>query len=649
MRLQRPVRVLFLDLLIIASLAKLIDTAIINLVLPRLEQIHEENHVIAECGKAVQGGHLDGEGEQIVNEGVEELVRHGAAGHVRDGLETVVDVQRGNHHEETVGVDRTYKGRDDEGVPALVRVVEQGVDGVGDEEGHGNHVQVFEGNLIVLFGLLLDLGSHVLVFKNNGVGEQRARSGGTDANIGCLGDLPGFNSNTHTLAEENHPGRVFVVVHEVQENDGLHKDVGNNGPDRGTNVVLLLAPVLDVVLEGKHLEDHVEDGDNGCDTEEVRVAVDQDLLEHLHLRSIATSWCRLTGSGSGSLGAQVLVDRGKQIELPVGQVIEIDVQWQSLDSIVELDHLLLELPEGVGVEDGVIPAMLTSGVARTCGVELHVFPGTRLHLRIAEDTRVGDHGDGEVGVIVVANDLACLFLFFRLDRILLRHVAEQVPRLLDLLLWLILRQGADKVVGLRGVVAGLSGVHDSTALGHIEVGEQRGIVLDLGRHCELDVDLPVLLVVAIDELLLVNQQRVLGHGFEGGHGDRRRDVHGNVELLAALPHGRDVPRDVAVLGILVELVRSVLPRRDRDSSTSAGGSLLRLAWLGSGGRRSLEEVLHAALDEQEHANALCGRLEELQSHFLLAMHCAEGSRLKLPQDVRFAPPPAGPLPAVLPA
>jgi hypothetical protein len=41
----------------------------------------------------VQEGHLDGEGEEVVDEGVEELVCHGAAGHVGDGLEAVVDVQ----------------------------------------------------------------------------------------------------------------------------------------------------------------------------------------------------------------------------------------------------------------------------------------------------------------------------------------------------------------------------------------------------------------------------------------------------------------------------------------------------------------------------------------------------------------------------
>jgi hypothetical protein len=41
----------------------------------------------------VQEGHLDGESEEVVDEGVEELVSHGAAGHVSDGLEAVVDVQ----------------------------------------------------------------------------------------------------------------------------------------------------------------------------------------------------------------------------------------------------------------------------------------------------------------------------------------------------------------------------------------------------------------------------------------------------------------------------------------------------------------------------------------------------------------------------
>lgn len=38
--------------------------------------------------------------------------------------------------------------------------------------------------------------------------------------------LPGFDNNTHSRAEKNHPTRVCVVVDEVQENHSLDKHVG---------------------------------------------------------------------------------------------------------------------------------------------------------------------------------------------------------------------------------------------------------------------------------------------------------------------------------------------------------------------------------------------------------------------------------------
>ena len=55
--------------------------------------VDEEDDVVAKGGETVEERHLDGEGEEVVDEGVEELVGHGAAGHVSDGLEAVVDVQ----------------------------------------------------------------------------------------------------------------------------------------------------------------------------------------------------------------------------------------------------------------------------------------------------------------------------------------------------------------------------------------------------------------------------------------------------------------------------------------------------------------------------------------------------------------------------
>ena len=48
---------------------------------------------VAEDGEAVQQRHFDDEREQVVDDGVEELVRHLSPRHMRHALEPVVDVQ----------------------------------------------------------------------------------------------------------------------------------------------------------------------------------------------------------------------------------------------------------------------------------------------------------------------------------------------------------------------------------------------------------------------------------------------------------------------------------------------------------------------------------------------------------------------------
>lgn len=104
MRSEWLVGILLLDLLFITTLSKLVDTVVIDLVLPSLKQVNEEDDVVTESSQTVQSRHLDSESEEVVDEGVEELVRHGAAGHVRDGFEAVVDVQAGDLGELLVGI-----------------------------------------------------------------------------------------------------------------------------------------------------------------------------------------------------------------------------------------------------------------------------------------------------------------------------------------------------------------------------------------------------------------------------------------------------------------------------------------------------------------------------------------------------------------
>ncbi|KAI7091903.1 hypothetical protein KC356_g264 [Hortaea werneckii] len=83
----RPIGLLLLDLLLIAALPELVDAGEVDLVGPGLVEVDEEDDVVAEGGEAVQDGHLDREGEQVVDEGVEELVRHRLRRHVRDGFQ----------------------------------------------------------------------------------------------------------------------------------------------------------------------------------------------------------------------------------------------------------------------------------------------------------------------------------------------------------------------------------------------------------------------------------------------------------------------------------------------------------------------------------------------------------------------------------
>lgn len=98
--------------------------------------------------------HLDCEGKKVIDERVEELVRHGLSWHVCHGFQAIVDVQGWDHHQESVGVDGTDEGSDDERVPRFVAVIFERVGGVCEEKGDGDHVEIFEGYRVIFFGLL---------------------------------------------------------------------------------------------------------------------------------------------------------------------------------------------------------------------------------------------------------------------------------------------------------------------------------------------------------------------------------------------------------------------------------------------------------------------------------------------------------------
>jgi len=121
---------------------------------------------------------------------------------MRDGFEAVVDVEGRHHHEESVGVDRADEGGNYEGIPGFVRVVGEGVTGVGEEKGDRDHIEIFECYSVVFFGFFFGFRKDVFVFKGNSVGDQGVGCR-PDTNVHHGSDFPEFDQDTHTLTKED--------------------------------------------------------------------------------------------------------------------------------------------------------------------------------------------------------------------------------------------------------------------------------------------------------------------------------------------------------------------------------------------------------------------------------------------------------------
>ena len=72
---------------------KLISAAFVHSVRPALIDVDKEHQVVPEHTEAVQPGHLDHKGKQVIHDGVQELVGHLAPGQSCHTLQLVVDVQ----------------------------------------------------------------------------------------------------------------------------------------------------------------------------------------------------------------------------------------------------------------------------------------------------------------------------------------------------------------------------------------------------------------------------------------------------------------------------------------------------------------------------------------------------------------------------
>ena len=80
---------------------KLIGSFLVDPVSVTLVDVDQEDQVIPEHAEAVQPGHLDDKGKQVIDDGVQELVGHLAPGQGSHTLQLVVDVQL--HEEEDSG------------------------------------------------------------------------------------------------------------------------------------------------------------------------------------------------------------------------------------------------------------------------------------------------------------------------------------------------------------------------------------------------------------------------------------------------------------------------------------------------------------------------------------------------------------------
>ena len=82
-----------------ACAPKLIGPLLVNPVDPPLVDVDQEHYIVPEDGQAVQRGHLDDKGKQVIDDGVQELVCHLAPGQVCHTLHPVVQVQLRGAHE----------------------------------------------------------------------------------------------------------------------------------------------------------------------------------------------------------------------------------------------------------------------------------------------------------------------------------------------------------------------------------------------------------------------------------------------------------------------------------------------------------------------------------------------------------------------
>lgn len=199
-----------------------------------------------------------------------------------------------------------------------------------------------------------------------------------------------------------------------------------------------------------------------------------------------------------------------------------------------------------------------------------MLPNGRVHHSVLLDTRVGDHGDGKIGMIVRYN-LNVGRIILHLLRLI--GVGKQILQLLGLFLWKVLVQRTDEMVSSFRAVVLRRWIQLLASERHVEVRPECSILLDFFGNLDSGFNLPVLTVVADGKILLLKDQGVLWDRVERGHHNRRRDIDSEVQGTVCRPYRRDGIGNMAVSRDLTP-IRSSAKGRDVSSFNCRSRSLL---------------------------------------------------------------------------
>ncbi|GIX62490.1 aspartyl aminopeptidase [Babesia caballi] len=331
-----------------------VGTGRVHAVGPPLVQVAEEDDVVAEARQAVHPRHVDEERRHVVHERVERLVDERAPGKVVHGLQLVVDVNLGRHHDEAEGVDGPRSDRYDVGVPRLVLLVEERVDGVAQHTGQHDHAHVLYGHLVVLLGVGLDL----------------------DAD--GLGDLPGRGDQADGNLKEDEPGDVLAVEN-VERDDDVAREVDQHREGGETLHGVGLVPELNVVLEGEEREDAVQQDEGAREDEHVDVGGHEGALEHLKLLS------GLLAQNAAGLAVHLELRGHQVVGRAAGGEVDLELQRGAVHLGADALVVLLQDPELRQVHEGVIDAL---GLVDLVRVKVHVLGVLHVRSRVVDQVYV---------------------------------------------------------------------------------------------------------------------------------------------------------------------------------------------------------------------------------------------------------------------